>query len=189
MSFVPVRGIDDDPTLIIISERYTNIKWHASLIQVLRMHYNLSFSYSINCKYFITKNSIYNITSKNRYIIHRNLIKKVPKSKRSLRFSYILHFSDMIIKIPYTTLHLNHLCLCKFFSLIMFWREPQRFQTNRKTKDNKTPLEKCNKTLIGQTVLYLRGKPKFGICPERIQILSSKIGHNKPLTYQKLSIV
>ena len=66
----------------------------------------------------------------------------------------------------------------------MFWREPQRFQTNRKTEDNKTPLEKCNKTLIGQTVLYLRGKPKFGICPERIQILSSKIGHNKPLAYQ-----
>ena len=64
---------------------------------------------------------------------------------------------------------------------------PQRFQTNRKTEDNKTPLEKCNKTLIGQTVLYLRGKPKFGICPERIQILSSKIGHNKPLTYQKFS--
>ena len=45
MSFVPVRGIDGNPTLIIISERYTNIKWHASLIQVLRMHYNLSFRY------------------------------------------------------------------------------------------------------------------------------------------------
>ena len=68
----------------------------------------------------------------------------------------------------------------------MFWRQPQRFQTNRKTEGNKTPPEKCNKTLIGQTVLYQIGKPKFGICPERIQILSSKIGHNKSLTYQKV---